>query len=214
MIFGDNRPARCWLITELPLPCFRPVSIIVRVPQFCHQFFSLTNTLHSSSRRRVGLPAASSGAIPLLSLGYQRHKWPKLKLILAFSNILVCCCCSSWPGLPEPPSLRSKPKEHSQSFRALPANKTSWANMSELYVRCSMMSGINRNLFWSAKKDDAGDYNTLGLHTVFNPEDRQPDLHTGIQDQAQIQVVPQIDPSVPQPVVQSRRRPLLGPSLG
>ena len=28
------------------------------------------------------------------------------------------------------------------------------------------------------------------------------------------QVVPQIDPSVPQPVVQSRRRPLLGPSPG
>ena len=27
-------------------------------------------------------------------------------------------------------------------------------------------------------------------------------------------VVPQIDPSVPQPVVQSRRRPLLGPSPG
>ena len=29
-----------------------------------------------------------------------------------------------------------------------------------------------------------------------------------------IAVVPQIDPSVPQPVVQSRRRPLLGPSPG
>ena len=28
------------------------------------------------------------------------------------------------------------------------------------------------------------------------------------------EVVPQIDPSVPQPVVQSRRRPLLGPSPG
>ena len=28
------------------------------------------------------------------------------------------------------------------------------------------------------------------------------------------QLVPQIDPSVPQPVVQSRRRPLLGPSIG
>ena len=27
-------------------------------------------------------------------------------------------------------------------------------------------------------------------------------------------IVPQIDPSVPQPVVQSRRRPLLGPSPG
>ena len=51
---------------------------------------------------------------------------------------------------------------------------------------CCMMIRINRNLFWSAKKDDAGDY-TLGLHKVFNPEDRQPDLHTGIQDQAQIQ---------------------------
>ena len=37
-------------------------------------------------------------------------------------TILVCCCCSSWHGMPEPPSLRSKPKE--QSFRALPANKT------------------------------------------------------------------------------------------
>ena len=30
----------------------------------------------------------------------------------------------------------------------------------------------------------------------------------------EFQVVPQIDPSVPQPVVQSRRRPLLGPSPG
>ena len=29
-----------------------------------------------------------------------------------------------------------------------------------------------------------------------------------------IQLVPQIDPSVPQPVVQSRRRTLLGPSPG
>ena len=31
---------------------------------------------------------------------------------------------------------------------------------------------------------------------------------------SEVQVVPQIDPSVPQPVVQSRRRPLLGPSPG
>ena len=62
-----------------------------------------------------------------------------------------------------------------------------WKRKQLLYVLCcSMMSRINRNLFWSAKKDDAGDY-TLGLHKVFNPEDRQPDLHTGIQDQAQIQ---------------------------
>ena len=36
-------PAWCWLITELPLPCFRPVSIIVRVPQFDFD----TNTLIS-----------------------------------------------------------------------------------------------------------------------------------------------------------------------
>ena len=35
--------------------------------------------------------------------------WTKL-------NILVCCCCSSWPGLPEPPSLRSKPKKHQQNL--------------------------------------------------------------------------------------------------
>ena len=40
-------------------------------------------------------------------------------------TILVCCCCSSWPGLPEPPSLRSKTKRRSQCFRALPANENS-----------------------------------------------------------------------------------------
>ena len=57
---------------------------------------------------RDSLPAASSVAIQMLS---QRHKWPKLKLILTLSNIL----------------LRSKPKEHSQSFWAMPAtgNNTS-----------------------------------------------------------------------------------------
>ena len=41
-----------------------------------------------------------------------------------------------------------------------------------------------------------------------------------VQCAAQVQggevvtIVPQIDPSLPQPVVQSRRRPLLGPSPG
>ena len=44
---------------------------------------------------------------------------PKLR------TILVCCCCSSWPGLPEPPSLRSKTKQGSQCFRALPASENS-----------------------------------------------------------------------------------------
>ena len=42
-----------------------------------------------------------------------------------FRTILVCCCCSSWPGLPEPPSLRSKTKQRSQCFRALPACENS-----------------------------------------------------------------------------------------
>ena len=79
---------------------------------------------HPQMDLRDRLPAASSGTILLLSLGYQRQKWPKLKLILTFSNILVCCCCSGWPGLPELPQRR-RPKEHSPSFRALPANKTS-----------------------------------------------------------------------------------------
>ena len=32
---------------------------------------------------------------------------------------------SSWPGLPELQSLRSRPEEYSHSFRALLANKTS-----------------------------------------------------------------------------------------
>ena len=41
-------------------------------------------------------------------------------------------------------------------------------------------------------------------------------LHTAAAagEAAVTRVVPQIDPSVPQPVVQSRRRPLLGPSPG
>ena len=72
-------------------------------------------TRHPAMDSRDSLPAASSGVF----LGYQRHKCPKLKLISAFSNILV------WPEMPEQPSLRSKHKEHSHSFRALPANKTS-----------------------------------------------------------------------------------------
>ena len=54
--------------------------------------------------------------------------WTKL-------NILVCCCCSSWPGLPEPPSLRSRSKQHSQSFRALPASKTSSVRTGDASVR-------------------------------------------------------------------------------
>ena len=85
----------------------------------------MMNVMHPQMDLRDRLPAASSGAIPLLSLGYQRHKWPKLKLILTFSIILICCCCSGWPGLPELLSLRSRPKEHIPSFWALPANKTS-----------------------------------------------------------------------------------------
>ena len=73
-------------------------------------------TRHPAMDSRDSLPAASSE----VSLGYQRHKYPKLKLISAFSNILVC-----WSELPEQPSLRSKHKEHSHSFRALPAHQTS-----------------------------------------------------------------------------------------
>ena len=56
--------------------------------------------------------------------------WTKL-------NILVCCCCSSWPGLPEPPSLRSRSKQRSHSFRALPASKTLsvWTCVLSLYLK-------------------------------------------------------------------------------
>ena len=36
----------------------------------------------------------------------------------------------------------------------------------------------------------------------------------GKQSCSELRLVPQISPSVPQPVVQSRRRPLLGPSPG
>ena len=39
-------------------------------------------------------------------------------------------------------------------------------------------------------------------------------LNKIIHDLYLLKLVPQIDPSVPQPVVQSRRRPLLGPSPG
>ena len=39
-------------------------------------------------------------------------------------------------------------------------------------------------------------------------------LIPGNPEPGSLRVVPQIDPSVPQPVVQSRRRPLLGPSPG
>ena len=38
--------------------------------------------------------------------------------------------------------------------------------------------------------------------------------NAGVLEMGSIEVVPQIYPSVPQPVVQSRRRPLLGPSPG
>ena len=38
--------------------------------------------------------------------------------------------------------------------------------------------------------------------------------HRQLPQQIISALVPQIDPSVPQPVVQSRRRPLLGPSPG
>ena len=41
------------------------------------------------------------------------------------------------------------------------------------------------------------------------------DLHWMLlQESSQFRLVPQIDQSVPQPVIQSRRRPLLGPSPG
>ena len=43
-----------------------------------------------------------------------RKKWPKLKLILTILNI--CFCCSRWPGLHEPPSLRNKPKAIATAF--------------------------------------------------------------------------------------------------
>ena len=43
---------------------------------------------------------------------------------------------------------------------------------------------------------------------------RQGQKQNGLEKITGYILVPQIDPSVPQPVVQSRRRPLLGPSPG
>ena len=100
-------------------------------------------SIHPLSGRRHSLPAASSGAIPMLSLGYQRHKWPKLKLILTFS-----VCCRSWPGLPEPPSLRSRSKQRSHSFRALPASKTSSVRTcghAPMFVACCLFKYFRNN---------------------------------------------------------------------
>ena len=105
---------------------------IVTSASMLKDFRGFTITCHPQMDLRDSLPASSSGAIPMFSLGYQSHNWPKLKLILNFSNILVCCCCSGWLGLPEPPSMRSRPKEHSLSFRALPANKTSPPRVSDV----------------------------------------------------------------------------------
>ena len=39
---------------------------------------------HPQANSRDGCLTASSVAIQMLSLGYQRHKWPKLKLILCY----------------------------------------------------------------------------------------------------------------------------------
>ena len=65
-------------------------------------------------------PAGSrSDDYSLAFLWFSAPPPPKLR------TILVCCCCSNWPGLPEPPSLRSKTKRRSQCFRALPANENS-----------------------------------------------------------------------------------------
>ena len=65
-------------------------------------------------------PAGSrSDDYSLAFLWFSAPPPPKLQ------TILVCCCCSSWPGLPEPPSLRSKTKQRSQCFRALPACENS-----------------------------------------------------------------------------------------
>ena len=92
----------------------------------------------------------------MLSFGYQRHMWPKLKLILTFSNILVCCCCSCWPWLPEPPSLRSRPKEHSPSFRALPANKTSSLRVGADHLSCPKLLLIMRRGAWQQYRFGTG----------------------------------------------------------
>ena len=65
-------------------------------------------------------PAGScSDDYSLAFLWFSAPPPPKLR------TILVCYCCSNWPGLPEPPSLRSKTKRRSQCFRALPANENS-----------------------------------------------------------------------------------------
>ena len=52
-----------------------------------------------------------------------------------------------------------------------------------------------------------------GGHTTLSTKSQDADIIT-IAKPLQFLLVPQIDPSVPQPVVQSRRRPLLGPSPG
>ena len=72
--------------------------------------------------------------------------WTKL-------NILVCYCCSSWPGLPEPPSLRSRSKQRSHSFRALPASKSSSVRMCvycnfSLYCQSSSVE-VETGVGWS-----------------------------------------------------------------
>ena len=80
----------------------------------CQHNYHKGQAAHIQTESRSRWPAVSSVIIPLLSLGYQR-----LEIEINID------CCISWPGLPEPPSLRSKQKEHSHNSQALPARQTS-----------------------------------------------------------------------------------------
>ena len=91
---------------------------------------------HPSARTRhhMSAAAATTTSSARLSFDFQRPHRSDFELNWIFWS---AGCCSSWPGLPEPPSLRSRSKQRSHSFRALPASKTLsvWTCVLSLYLK-------------------------------------------------------------------------------
>ena len=91
-LFFGSPCRRSWVIYRWRPAKNQPSPANIFSCQQVLQFFPaklLCQAAHIRLDLRDSCIKASALAVPLLSLVYQRHKWPKLKLILTFSNV-VC----------------------------------------------------------------------------------------------------------------------------
>ena len=90
--------------------------------------------------------------------------------------------------------------------------KNSWYDI--LWVSLSFVFKITKSINFYSNFYLLLDHSCIQLFSRVQHLDHVPLWGVQIYDMIRLRLEPQIDPSVPQPVVQSRRRPLIGPFPG